>query len=160
MVSEVRLAWLAGMFDGEGSITVFKHKERNGTTKLCPSLLVTNCDINIINECDKIFKELGTSFHLFERVNDKQSHKNSFQINTRNQQYMLTVLKAIEPYLIGKKAQAELSIRFLEKRVGKRTLYDEEDFTLQETIQGLNRRGKPPESSTTIDLTAMADDIV
>ncbi len=155
MVTEVRLAWLAGMFDGEGSITVFKHKERNGTTKLCPSLIVTNCDINIINECDKIFKELGTSFHIFERSNTNDKHKNSFQINTRNQQYMLTVLKAIEPYLVGKKAQAELSIRFLEKRVGKRTLYDDEDFQLQETIQGLNRRGKAsPESSTTIDLTA------
>lgn len=140
MSTETELAWLAGLWDGEGSITIFKHIERGGVRKLCPTILVVNTDIKIINEAKRILDNLGTSFHLFERVSKNPKHKNSFQLNTRNTKYIDKVLTAIEPYLIGKKEQAQLVIGYVRKRHYQFKI-DENDEQVQLQVQALNKRG-------------------
>ena len=166
MIKDVELAWLAGLWDGEGSITVFKHKEKNGTIKLCPTLLIVNCDEKIIWEAKRLLDELGTSFHIHLTESKNDRHKDRYQLNTRNCKYIKIVLEALAPYLIGKKAQAQLVLQFVDKRQdynapgGYRRRYDDEDHQLQEVIQGMNRKGKSPEPSTTKHQTLSSDDIV
>lgn len=140
MATEVELAWLAGLWDGEGSITIFKHLEKNGTRKLCPTILVVNTDIKIINEAKRILDNLGTSFHLFERAPTSDRHKQAYQLSTRNSQYIDKVLTALQPYLIGKKEQAELTIGYVRKRFYQRNI-DEQDEQTQVQVQALNKRG-------------------
>lgn len=140
MATEVELAWLAGLWDGEGSITIFKHLEKNGTRKLCPTILVVNTDIKIINEAKRILDSLGTSFHLFERKPGSSKHKPAFQLSTRNSQYIDKVLTAIQPYLVGKKEQAELVIGYVRKRHYQRSIDDHDEQT-QIQVQALNKRG-------------------
>lgn len=155
MVKDTELAWLAGFWDGEGSITVFKHKEKNGAIKLCPTLSIVNCNEQLIAETKRILDELETSFHIQKTATPNPRHKDSYMLITRNCKYIKTVLDAIIPHLVGKKAQAFLTLQFVEKRQdydapgGYRRRYDEEDHNLQETIQGMNRKGKTPETSTT-----------
>jgi hypothetical protein len=140
-MKDTQLAWLAGLWDGEGSITIFSHTEKNGTKKLCPTLLVVNTDMTIIAEAKKLLDELDTSFHLFERRTNNPKHKNAFQLSTRNAGYIEKVLTAILPYLVGKKAQAELTLQYVKKRAHQHH-YDEQDIATQETVQAMNRRGK------------------
>ena len=134
-------AWLAGLWDGEGSITVFRHTEKNGTRKLCPTMLVVNTDINIISEAKRLLDEIGTSYHIFERRTSNPRHKNAFQLSTRNTAYIKLTLETLLPYLVGKKKQAELTLQYVNKRA-KQWAIDEQDEATQEAIQALNKRGK------------------
>lgn len=155
MITETDKAWLAGFWDGEGSITIFTHIEKNGRKKICPTIGITNTHEGVIAHAVDLLDKLGTSFAIqtYERKDEK--HKNVFQVNSRNVQYIKTVLEAIYPYLICKKAQATLVLRYVNKKLTQREtngrpLYDEEDFEVQQQCQNLNKRGKNPESSTTI----------
>jgi hypothetical protein len=104
-----------------------------------------------------ILDALGTSFSFFERKNDNPKHKNAYQLTTRNMQYIKNVLEAMLPYLVCKKPQATLVLRYVTKKLeyiskGSRPSYDESDFDLQEEVQLMNKRGKsetPLSSETT-----------
>ncbi len=163
-MNKENIIWLAGFWDGEGSITIFKHKEKNGKWKICPTLAIVNTDLNTINHIIHILDNLGTSFHIFEKK-VKKEHKTCYQLNTRNIKYIKIVLDAISPFLITKKAQAELVLRYVNKKLeqmkdNKRPRYDDEDFELQQLTQRLNRRGAVSEPSETIGETSKKDDIV
>ncbi|MGI0016753.1 MAG: hypothetical protein ACREBU_25295 [Nitrososphaera sp.] len=165
LVTETELAWLAGLWDGEGSITIFTHKERNGAEKICPTLLVVNTNESIIAEAVRILDALGTSFHVFERKMSNPKWKDSIQLNTRNTGYIKTALEAMLPYLIGKKPQAQLVLRYVNKKLGQmiaapgRTRYDSDDRSVQQQVQAMNRTGKS-DTSTTTGETPAGDDIV
>ena len=166
MVSSERLSWLAGLWDGEGSICLFNAKSQyNNKPKIVPAIIVTNCDSNIINEVLKIVDDLGTSLFVFEREGNEK-HKASFQLTSRSFSNVKIILTAISPYLIGKKSQAEMVLRYINKRQrlaeeqGKKNYlgFDNDDWEMLSEVKRLNRRG--PEPSETKDLTASADDIV
>lgn len=112
---EAKYAWLAGLWDGEGSIAVFRLKMDN-RVKFCPALVLTNCDVSIMNEAEKILLSLGSKFHWFERKQNNGRWKTSYTLTTRNSEYIRKVLTAIMPYLVGKRPQAEIVLRFLDRR--------------------------------------------
>jgi pantothenate kinase len=148
-----KLAWLAGLWDGEGSITIFKTKIGK-RIKYCPSLNIVNNDIVIMNEVEKIILNLGASMHWVTREHNNIKHATSYTLITRNHHQIKKIVSAIEPYLIGKKAQAEIILRFIEKRQKQLEIKpthigpDNELDEMCEKILGLNRKG--PKSPTTI----------
>jgi hypothetical protein len=154
MLTETEKAWLAGFWDGEGSITIFTHVEKNGREKICPTLTVVNTHEGVIAHVIELLDKLGTSFSIFHRKTSSDKHKDAYQLGTRNMQYIKTVLEALLPYLVCKKPQAILVLRYVTKKMQQREKnekphYDEEDFDLQEECQALNKRGKTPLSPTT-----------
>jgi hypothetical protein len=154
MLKETEKAWLAGFWDGEGSITIFTHVEKNGREKICPTLLVVNTHEGVIAHVVELLDKLGTSFSVQHVKRKDPKNKDVYQVSTRNMAYIKIVLEAILPYLICKKAQGSLVLRYVTKKLQQRETngrprYDEEDFEIQETCQALNKRGKVPESSTT-----------
>lgn len=154
MLTETEKAWLAGFWDGEGSITIFTHTEKNGRKKVCPTINVTNTHEGVIAHVVTLLDKLGTSFSILEKKNDTDKWKNAYTVGTRNMQYIQTVLTAIQPYLVCKQAQCTLVLRYVNKKLqqresNQRPRYDDEDFELQEECQSLNKRGKIPVSSTT-----------
>lgn len=115
-MEDTKLAWLAGLWDGEGSIAMFERKERNRIIKFCPALVLVNTNLDIINEAQKLLKELGANFHFFTRKSNNPKWKTVYQLTTRNSGYIAKVLVAINPYLVGKRSQAELMLRYLNRR--------------------------------------------
>ncbi len=161
-VKATELAWLAGMIDGEGSVTIFKHQEKGGQIKLCPTIIITNTHEETIATCLNILDRLGTSFHVFERKpKNPKKHKKSIQISTRNMRYIKIVLQAVLPYLVTKKAQAQMTLRYvtknLERRETGKNRYDEEDFALQSKVQGMNKHGPISEPSETVGEQSHSD---
>lgn len=145
-IKDTDLAWLAGLWDGEGSITIFTHTEKNGRKKICPTLIVVNTDDKIIARAAEILDALGTSFALFERTPSNPKHKRAKSLSTRNRAYIKTVLDAILPYLVGKRPQAVLTLRYVNKKIAagnQRQRYDEEDRELQQQVQAMNATGVP-----------------
>jgi len=110
-----KLAWLAGIWDGEGSIAMFERKE-NRKVKYCPTLVLSNTNEDIINEALKILDEIGASFHVMKLKPQNPKHRERYQLTTRNAGYIEKVLRALLPYLVGKKSQAEIMLRYLERR--------------------------------------------
>lgn len=164
-VTATTLAWLAGFWDADGSIALFTHTEKNGRKKICPSLVATNTDQNTIAHIAEVLDSMGTSFHLFERTSKNTKHKTSYQLSTRNGAYIKVVLEAMLPYLVTKRAQAVLLLRYLNKNgradgTGKSTKYTQDDWDTQEQVSLLNRRGPLDDASTTKRKAARADDIV
>lgn len=146
---EIKLAWLAGLWDGEGTITVFNTKREDGTNKLCPSLVLVNTSESIIAESVKILDEIGVSMHLFKRKPERKEWKEAYQLTTRNMTSIKKLLETLMPYLIGKKAQAELTLRFINLRLNQREnggwmkcQYSEEEQSLCDQLKALNKKGK------------------
>ncbi len=158
-MQDTDLAWLAGIWDGEGSITMFAHQEKNGSTKICPTCLVVNTDIRIINKVRKLLEELGCNFVIHEYKPKNEKHKVQWRITSRNTRYIVLLLTAIQPYLVGeKKEKAEILLAYCTQRIAKMeripskgsTPYDEEDFKYLTKIR----------SSQTTRETFIKDDIV
>ena len=130
------LAWLAGIWEGEGTIAIFSHQEKNGITKICPCCSVVNTDLALINKVRKILQELGCNFTLKE-YNEK-NRKKKWVYRTQNQRYIILFLEAILPYIYGnKKANAEIVLDYTKQRLAKierlpskgTTKYDETDWS-------------------------------
>ena len=137
-MKDTDLAWLAGIWDGEGSVMLYSRPVRESKLQITPALEVTNTDIHIMNKVREILENLGCNFSYTERTPGKSHHKVAFSLRTQNAKYIKTTLEAMLPYLIGnKKAYGETLLSFVSKRLLKadaagkplkHTPYDEEDY--------------------------------
>lgn len=136
-MQDTDLAWLGGIWDGEGSIAFFSHLERSGSKKLCPTVNVVNTDIAIINKVRKLLEEIGCSFSFQEYQPKNSRHSVRYDLVTRNQKYIILFLEAVSPYLFSiKKQKAEILLDYCKRRSEKcqrlpskgSTPYDDEDY--------------------------------
>lgn len=119
-MQDTDLAWLAGIWDGEGTITMFTHREKTGNTKLCPVVCIVNTDIHIINKVRSILEELNCFFSLQERKPLKSHYKQQWSFITRNMKYIKILLENINPFLVGeKKAKGEILLSYVKQRMDK-----------------------------------------
>lgn len=140
--SQTDLAYLAGIIDGEGWIGLQKRLNKRWWTYL-PCIRVTNTDPNIIQRVCEIWDGLGVSGHIYETEQGPSvsNGKNVMYIQIQKQSVLRTVLEAIIPYLVGKKARAIMLLRFLNKQVDRDEAY--------EAIRLANRKGVRESSETT-----------
>jgi len=138
-MKDTDLAWLAGMWEGEGSILLYRRPAYKGKRQgIIPSMEITNTDICLVNRCSSILDKLECSFHFSETKKYKTHHKQAYRLRTTNAKTIVKTLDAIIPHMVGeKKAKGELVKKFLTRRLEKAadkgmTLkhvpYDEEDF--------------------------------
>lgn len=152
------LAWLGGMWEGEGTISIFTHTEKTGNEKICPHVSVVNTDIGLINKMRKILEELGCNFVLHERRPKNSRHSTAWILTTRNMKYIIIFLEAVLPYLYGEKApKAEIVLDYCKRRSEKiqrtpskgTTPYDGEDWAAIEHFRSNNTRMTNNRSSST-----------
>ena len=106
------LAYAAGMVDGEGCICIYKKKIRNKIVDLRKNfhlqVIVTQKDGRII---DWLIGNFGGSAYLHWK-GSPTGYSHEWVLNHTN---ALKFLKQIEPFLIYKKNQAQIGIRFQER---------------------------------------------
>lgn len=137
-MKETDLAWLAGIWEGEGSILLYSRPVTDTRIQITPALEVTNTDIHIVNECRRILEEMGCNFSYMERKPKKTQHKLAFSLRTQNARYIKTFLELTLKYMVGtKKAYGETLLSFVSRRVEKALKankdlkhlhYDQEDY--------------------------------
>ena len=154
-VTTHQYAWLAGIWDGEGSFCiVYDTNER-----YVPRISLSNTDIVMINEIIKILDSSGINGHLWEETTSrKPNHKKAFHITVNKMTDVKTITELMLPYLISKKPRAELLLRFINSRLSYKAKanrdpktgqilgiikqgYSEEEKTLYEQMKDLNRVG-------------------
>lgn len=160
--TSIKLAWLAGIWDGEGTISIYYAKQNNAYVA---RLTLSNTSDEMINEIAKIFDSLDIKGHIWKATKQrKASHKLEYHMTVNKLENVLRGTKAMLPYLIVKKAQAELIIRFIESRMkykpalerdGKGRItsvktqgYTKEELSFYEQIRTLNLRGPQGASET------------
>jgi len=93
-------AWLAGFFDGEGSIGIYKSSGRKGKYKNW-NLCIGNTSWIAVRYCQKIS---GVGSIVEKKIGKKPKHyKRQWLWNVQSQRNIISVLKQILPYLKIKK---------------------------------------------------------
>ncbi len=150
-----QLAWLAGIWDGEGTFGIY----RGSNGHYAGRLTLSNTDAAMINEIVKIFDSLGIKGHLWEEERPKLRHKNSIHITLNKLASVKAATEAMLPYLVSKKPRAELLLRFINSRLEykpiairdektgqilgiKKQGYSLEEETMYEQMRKLNAKGK------------------
>jgi len=108
MPTEAQLAYVAGILDGEGSISLSKSK-CNTITHLyrCPHVRIFNTDKRIL---DAVSSYVGGS----ERPHKDQygDHKPCYRLEWNSKPKIAELLTMLLPYLVGKKERAIVMINF------------------------------------------------
>lgn len=116
MTNETDLAWLAGIWDGEGSIFMQVQIKR----QLTPTISMDNTDPAIVAKTVEILKSLGLNIHINEYKNKKGSTRPVWRVATSRLDYIKIFTDALIPYLQGeKKSKAKLVNQFVTSRLSR-----------------------------------------
>jgi len=149
--TDVELAWLAGVLECDGSVTLSCLVRRNGAKpKMGVELKIYNTDGGIIAKAVSIMERLGISPYVIERTQKTIDMKNGKQYGDKTKPMIaVTVKKLASAYLLGKllhpmmfgekKHRLTLVIQFLARRLAKieaaggnfrQVCYDKEDCAI------------------------------
>ena len=139
MATETELAWLAGFIDGEGTIYI-----THGRDQQMLFLRIGNTHVPSLEKIKKICRVGYIGLHSGGRgrLGKREVYKWSVQANQA-----LKVLQKVFPYLVTKKAQAEIAIAFQSHKNSRRKTgckrlprYEvEDDLKFREAIHLLNK---------------------
>lgn len=116
--NKLKLAWLAGIIDGEGSLQLSGCKNGSYYVKVS----ITNSEESMINEVEKIC--IAYKIKYGRTFNDKTKYcsnwKKAYYINICSQKSIIDILILILPYLINKKIRAKEIIKYCRSRLVSR----------------------------------------
>lgn len=120
-LNEASLGWMGGIWDGEGSFSTIFHKNMK---TVHPRVSIVNTDANILSRICKILDLMNIHYYMYEkgRGGFAGSNKQCYNIQINRLNEIGLFINYILPYLVGKKAQAELLKRFIDTRLKRRTL--------------------------------------
>tara|TARA_Y100000310_G_scaffold144390_1_gene143657 strand:- start:27460 stop:28137 length:678 start_codon:yes stop_codon:yes gene_type:complete len=104
-IPHTAVAYLAGLFDGEGTVSIRRVIKGENSYKL--EIYVTNTNTYVL---DWIVSEFGGKVYVYDRKDGIRKPQGKWHAHT---QLAYIILKTIYPYLIIKKAHAKLGIEFV-----------------------------------------------
>lgn len=136
-ISTQELAYLAGIIDGEGTISISTDNKPTGYSVFILRLTISNSNVDLINWC---LDRVSFKIQEYNRGNPKW---NTQYILTLQSQEAKELIKLVYPYLVVKKAQAEAALEFPLNGSRKYTNEERQDRqTICANLKTLNRRGK------------------
>ncbi|WP_128381261.1 hypothetical protein [Streptomyces cavernae] len=159
---ETNLAWLAGIWDGEGSVGITRQNRAGNTNRV----LVPQAQIQMTHEVTvaktvEILRGLGLNALQHTWHERKAHHKDMWGYNITRTGYVLTMANALLPYAVTKQEHWTLIKEFCELRVARVGLddqgrlrrggtpgkwwtpYSDRELEIADRLKGLTRRGKP-----------------
>lgn len=112
MNNDLKLAYLAGYFDGEGCITFTGG--RSDTKGYSPKMVLTGTKLQGLNLAKQMF---GGRFQLANRSKVNPNHKDCYHWELAGYVPCREFLKRIIPFLLVKKEQAILMTEYIELRL-------------------------------------------
>jgi len=131
-----QLAWLAGIWDGEGTFSIYEQSKKH----LVGRITLSNTDDLMINEIIKILDLYNINGHLWKETKSrKPTHKKAYHLTINKLKDVNKATVLMLPYLISKKARAELLLRFVNSRMNYKKEVIRDDKTGQ--IKGMKEQG-------------------
>ena len=148
----VNLAWLAGLFEGEGSVSLV----RGSGNRIMPRVHMINTDWELIEEWSSRWKELGVGNYVqLRKVYNIEKHKPTKQVLICGVKRVNNFCRILLPYLRGhKKEVAALVLEYTDYRLAlprpkRGGTYVSRDIEYVTRVRALNKKG-PQVSSETI----------
>ena len=154
---DIQFAYLAGIIDGEGTVTIHCHRQYNRpTSQLRPRLIVSNTDQRMLKEIQH--RHGGTVIPNSRKR--RPGYKDVFLWRVAGANDLLFLLERVRPFLIIKARVADIMIGYLKSRLATRKdaamvgitspAYTPYEVDAYERIRDLNNRGmtKKPNSTT------------
>ena len=140
-LSDTERAYIAGFVDGEGTITVVPVKTQARRKSYYSIFTIVNTHLETMNHLAAM---MGCSVMTHKR--EGGNWKTVYKIVVRSTADVLHVIEVIYPYLITKRRQADLAMKFCRRKLAKYGDGDysdtfAEDLLLSEEIRRLNKRG-------------------
>jgi hypothetical protein len=142
----LELAWLGGMFDGEGSILIRRNAPRPHET-MSPRWSISNTDPVIIARVQMILRKVGINPYVYEQ--DRAEHKKvCFHIQVNKKSQVKQILECLMPYVFGKKTRCQMVLDWLNEQTDQNSAFA--------ALKILNQRGRQSSepSETTREATA------
>lgn len=148
-VTQTDLAWLAGIWDGEGHFSIRRTiLHRGNSPQYSPRLGVTNSNVQILTKAREILDTLGIGYYFREKDQGgfDGSQKQVWLIAVETMVNAVKVITAIRPYLVGKTFQADCILEYCERRLmvagrkkgNKIRKYAARDYELVEKVFNAN----------------------
>jgi hypothetical protein len=135
--SQLELGWLAGIIDGEGSITVVKR----GPT-FVPCVKMSNTSKLLIDKYCSLLDKLDISYHCYGRQKEG-NRKYQWEVSVEGRPRVFKFVTLLQDILIAKKSQAEKTLEWIESRgLDLRGPYTEHQLQIIKDIRNLNGRGR------------------
>ena len=141
-----RLAWLAGIVDGEGSITMAKNPtNKKGKYTIRPLVNITNSSVAALRLIEQICEEQGLAYYIKWLEPGKSGRKQwIWRLNVYGQKRVKRFLEIILPYLVIKKEHGLLLYEWCVGRIampgrGQNKLYTDSDYDVRRKISELNQ---------------------
>lgn len=160
-VACVDLAWLAGIWDGEGTISCRKGTQQRGrkNPQFAPRVSMVNTNTEILHGVVDILDALGVKYYFREKGvgGFEGSHKQCFIISVETLGNAAKLLTAMRPYLRGKCFQADMMLKFINSRLSKVNLrgrdnqkfcYSQEELEWLDSV--IKANGNPRGTSETL----------
>ena len=150
--NELKLAWLGGFIDGEGSICMMTtnngrlHKDGTPITNKVPRITVANTHKETLDMIVGILDEVNLPYHISWRYPTNKRWKESWHLSVQGMKRFLKWADVIEPYVFLKKEHFRIAREYCESRLShwrQDPLTDSEmeamaRFTTRESPQRLN----------------------
>jgi len=149
-ISEADIGWLAGIIDGEGSVSLAFGFVRNGRlNNMSPRVEIGNTDKELVEKFVRLVKALGGGIYMSLKKESNQSKlvkakkgrgfKPLYYAKAVGFLRTKKILDAVLPHLTGEKRhRAKLIMKFIDSRLkknpkatgGRYAPYDAEDITI------------------------------
>jgi hypothetical protein len=166
-ITQAEIGWLAGIIEGEGSITMNARKKQwkgwNGFG-VDMQVYAVNTDAGIIQKTVAILRKLGIEPYIYEsktvpiphkrKDGTYSSEKTIMSVNVNKMAHILKVLNLIIPHIAGEKRnRAELIVDFITRRIERKGQHtqkgsswmDDEDWEIVKDFYVLKGRELNPE---------------
>lgn len=105
-------SWLAGIWDGEGSIGFTHVRRKRGKDYFCPLVSIGNTSREMMEEILRIMGKIGINPHITFQERKSKKHSPCWKFMIRRHEQIRNFLPTIIPFLITKKELAELLVEY------------------------------------------------
>ena len=131
------LSWLGGFWDGEGTIGIYKRHKY-----FVPSVSVCNTNEVLIKKIQDILDLYGLEYRVdYQDRGDRTNARPAWVIKAESKPRVKALLTLLQPYLVGKQAQADLVLKWCSSTKSRKQL-SLEDTEIMNTLKHLNARGR------------------
>lgn len=117
-VTQTRIAWLSGIWDGEGTFGIYRYRQTtNGKWSYCGRLTLSNTSEEMIQEILEIFTKVGIEANTWRNPKPRKiNHKKEVHITVDRLESVKIGCELMLPYLVAKKNRAKLLLEFIKIR--------------------------------------------
>lgn len=156
MDNKTKIAWLAGIIEGEGCFSLNSAGADKKYFVYCIS--ITNTDLVLLNKCVNILVEIGINARTRGRKKQIINRRPRYDVKIEGIENMILLIETIYLYIYGqKRLQAELMLSFLKRRQtimseqkGKsprRRAYNEIDYSYLRAMKALKSDSESVETT-------------